>query len=83
MYGEITLENGLVQQRNFDNYPMMKIKDMPEVETHFALSGGKKWGGIGEAGLPVGLAAVANAIHAATGQRIRSIPFKHHDLSWS
>ena len=83
LYGEITLENGRVQQDNYDDYPVMRINDMPEVETHFALSGGKKWGGIGEAGLPVGLAAVANAIFSATGKRIRSIPFKHYDLSWS
>ena len=56
---------------------------MPEVKTHFALSGGNKWGGIGEAALPTCAPAVANAIFKVTGKRIRSIPFKHHDLSWS
>ena len=82
LYGEITLEDGAIMQKNFDNYPLLKLSEMPEVETHFALSGGDKWGGIGEAALPAAPAAVANAIFAATGKRIRSIPFKHHDLSW-
>ena len=44
LYGEIALENGRVQQSNYDDYLVMKMKDMPEVETHFALSGGKKMG---------------------------------------
>jgi len=83
LYGEITLKDGRVEQSNFDDYPIMKLGEMPEVETHFALSGGDKWGGIGEAALPAAPPAVANAIFRATGKRIRSIPFKHHDLSWS
>ena len=82
LYGEITLADGRVEQSNFDDYPIMKLGEMPEVETHFALSGGDKWGGIGEAALPAAAPAVANAIFRATGKRIRSIPFKHHDLSW-
>ena len=82
LYGEITLKDGRVEQSNFDDYPIMKLGEMPEVETHFALSGGDKWGGIGEAALPAAPPAVANAIFRATGKRIRSIPFKHHDLSW-
>ena len=56
---------------------------MPQVEVHFALSGGAKWGGIGEPAGPPVLPAVANAIWYATGKRIRSTPFKNHDLSWS
>jgi isoquinoline 1-oxidoreductase beta subunit len=82
LYGEITLKDGRVEQSNFDDYPIMKLGEMPEVETHFALSGGDKWGGIGECSLPAAAPAVANAIFRATGKRIRSIPFKHHDLSW-
>jgi isoquinoline 1-oxidoreductase beta subunit len=82
LYGEITLADGRVEQSNFDDYPIMKLGEMPEVETHFALSGGDKWGGIGECSLPAAAPAVANAIFRVTGKRIRSIPFKHHDLSW-
>ncbi len=83
LYGEITLKEGRVEQSNFDNYPLLGMAEMPEVKTHFALSGGSKWGGIGEAALPTCAPAVANAIFRATGKRIRSIPFKHYDLSWS
>ncbi|MCH7672098.1 MAG: xanthine dehydrogenase family protein molybdopterin-binding subunit [Proteobacteria bacterium] len=82
LYGEITLKDGRVEQSNFDNYPLLRMAGMPEVKTHFALSGGNKWGGIGEAALPTCAPAVANAIFKVTGKRIRSIPFKHHDLSW-
>ena len=82
LYGEITVKDGRVEQSNFDDYPLMSLGEMPEVETHFALSGGDKWGGIGEAALPAAPPAVANAIFRVTGKRIRSIPFKHHDLSW-
>jgi isoquinoline 1-oxidoreductase beta subunit len=81
LYGEITLKDGRVEQSNFDDYPIMKLGEMPEVETHFALSGGDHWGGI-SGSMPGAQAAVANAIFRATGKRIRSIPFKHHDLSW-
>ena len=44
LYGEITVENGAVAQKNFDDYPMLQMKNMPEVETHLALSGGTEWG---------------------------------------
>ena len=83
LYGEITIERGRVVQGNFDDYPMLRIHEMPVVETHLALSGGDKWGGIGEPGTPPIAPAVCNAIFAATGKRIRSLPLKHYDLSWS
>ncbi|HET6519272.1 MAG TPA: molybdopterin cofactor-binding domain-containing protein, partial [Geminicoccaceae bacterium] len=83
LYGEITIERGRVVQGNFDDYQMLRIHEMPAVETHLALSGGGKWGGIGEPGVPPIAPAVCNAIFAATGKRIRSLPLKHHDLSWS
>ena len=81
LYGEITLEDGRVEQSNFDDYPIMKLGEMPEVETHFALSGGDKWGGVAGS-MPGAQAAVANAIFRMTGKRVRSMPFKHYDLSW-
>ena len=81
LYGEITLKDGRVEQSNFDDYPIMKLGEMPEVETHFALSGGDKWGGVAGS-MPGAQAAVANAIFRVTGKRVRSMPFKHYDLSW-
>jgi isoquinoline 1-oxidoreductase beta subunit len=48
LYGEITVEQGRVVEGNFDDYQMLRLDAMPEVETHLALTGGKKWGGIGE-----------------------------------
>jgi isoquinoline 1-oxidoreductase beta subunit len=83
LYGEITIDQGRVEQANFDTYDMLRIAEMPVVETYLALSGGDKWGGIGEPGVPPIAPAVCNAIFAATGKRIRSLPLRHHDLSWA
>jgi isoquinoline 1-oxidoreductase beta subunit len=80
---EITMDKGQVVQGNFDTYPVMRMNQMPVIETHFALTGGDKWGGMGEPGLPPIAAAVGNAIFQATGKRVRSMPFTHSDLSWS
>ena len=80
LYGEIHINKGAVVEDNFDQYLMLRINEMPEVRTHFALSGGDKWGGVGEPGLPPIAPAVANAIFAATGKRIRSLPIRNHDL---
>jgi len=82
-YGQITIEKGRVAEGNFDTYQMLRINAMPEVETHFALSGGDKWGGIGEPSVPTILPAVCNAIFKITGKRIRSLPLSNHDLSWA
>jgi len=83
LYGQITIENGRVAEGNFDEYPMLRLDSMPEVETHLALSGGDKWGGIGEPGVPPIAPAVCNAIFKITGQRIRALPLRNHDLRWS
>lgn len=83
LYGEITLAEGRVEQSNFDAYEMVRMADMPKVDVHLALSGGTKWGGIGEPGTPPIAPAVTNAIHAATGKRIRALPLKRQDLSWT
>ncbi len=79
LYGECTLENGRIQQTNFDSYPVMQLAQMPKVETIVMPSGGF-WGGVGEPTIAVAAPAVLNAIFAATGQRIRSLPLKHHSL---
>jgi isoquinoline 1-oxidoreductase beta subunit len=81
LYGEITIKDGRVEQRNFDSYPVVTLADMPKIEVYLALSGGKKWGGIGEPGTAPTAPAVANAVFAATGRRVRSLPLKNAKLS--
>lgn len=79
LYGEITLKDGRVQQENFDTYQMMRMDQMPAVETIVIPSGGF-WGGVGEPTIFVAAPAVLNAIFAATGKRIRSVPLANADL---
>jgi isoquinoline 1-oxidoreductase beta subunit len=82
LYGQISIEKGRVAEGNFDTYQMLRINGMPEVETYLALSGGDKWGGVGEPSVPTIAPAVCNAIFKITGKRIRSLPLSNHDLSW-
>ena len=77
--GEITIKDGAVAQSNFDTYQMLRMADAPKVETVLAPSGGF-WGGAGEPPVPPLAPALCNAIFAATGKRIRSLPIKNHDL---
>jgi isoquinoline 1-oxidoreductase beta subunit len=77
---EITIEKGRVAQGNFDTYQVMRLAQMPKVETILVPSGGF-WGGVGEPTIAVAAPAVLNAIFAATGRRVRSLPLTHHDLS--
>ena len=79
LYGEITVKDGAVEQKNFDSYPVMRLADMPPVETIVMPSGGF-WGGVGEPTIAVAAPAVLNAIFAATGKRIRALPIKDQDL---
>jgi isoquinoline 1-oxidoreductase subunit beta len=79
LYGAITITNGRVSQGNFDDYEMLRLADMPVVETVVAPSGGF-WGGGGEPGVPPLAPALCNAIFAATGKRVRSLPLKGQDL---
>ena len=79
LYGECTVKNGRIEQSNFDTYPVMKLDQMPRVETIVMPSGGF-WGGVGEPTIAVAAPAVLNAIFAATGKRIRELPLKHHSL---
>jgi isoquinoline 1-oxidoreductase beta subunit len=83
LYGQITVKDGRVVEGNFDDYPMLRLDAMPEVETHLALTGGSKWGGVGEPGVPPIAPAVCNAIFKVTGKRIRSLPLRKHDLNWT
>jgi isoquinoline 1-oxidoreductase beta subunit len=77
--GEITIKDGAAEQSNFDSYEMLRIADAPRVETVIVPSGGF-WGGVGEPPVPPLAPALCNAIFAATGKRIRSLPLKNHDL---
>ncbi|HEY7298676.1 MAG TPA: molybdopterin cofactor-binding domain-containing protein [Xanthobacteraceae bacterium] len=79
LYGEITIENGRVEQSNFHDYRILRMNEMPEVETVLVPSGGF-WGGVGEMPVPPLAPALCNAIFAATGQRIRSLPVQNHQL---
>jgi isoquinoline 1-oxidoreductase beta subunit len=80
LFSEITIENGRVAEGNFDSYPVMRMEDMPKVETVLVPSGGF-WGGVGEPTISVAAPAVLNAIFAATGKRVRSLPLRYADLS--
>lgn len=83
LYGGLNLEEGRFTNTNFDSYHLMRMPQVPEIESHFALSQDGWWGGMGEPAGPPSAAAVANAIFRATGKRIRSTPINQHDLSWS
>ncbi len=86
LYGEITIKDGAALQSNFNDYRMTRIPDAPDMVTALALTGGKdkegkpKWGGVGECSTAPIAAAIANAIFAASGKRIRSLPLKNLKL---
>ncbi len=79
LYGEITVNGGAIEQTNFDTYNVMRIDEMPKVEV-VIMPSGDFWGGVGEPTIAVAAPAVLNAIFAATGKRIRSLPLMNHDL---
>ncbi len=68
-----------MEQENFDTYNVLRMAEMPKVETIIMPSGGF-WGGVGEPTIAVAAPAVLNAIYAATGKRIRKIPLANQDL---
>ena len=72
---EITIAGGRVEQANFNNYPMLRMSETPRVEV-YTVSSTEAPGGIGEPGVPPIAAAVANAVFAATGQRLRKLPLR-------
>ena len=80
LFGQVTIDKGRAVETNFDTYPVMRLADMPKVETVIAPSGGF-WGGVGEPTIAVAGPAVLNAIFAATGKRVRALPLRLSDLA--
>lgn len=78
-YQENTVKNGRIVEENFDSFETLMLADMPKVETVLVPSGGF-WGGVGEPTIAVAAPAVLNAIFAATGKRVRSLPLKNEKL---
>ncbi|MBS7589109.1 xanthine dehydrogenase family protein molybdopterin-binding subunit [Ancylobacter defluvii] len=79
LHDEITLDNGVVEQANFDTYIPLRMSEMPKVEVHIVPSANAPTG-IGEPGVPGVAPALSNAIFDATGQRLRSLPFRLEDF---
>nr|WP_243444270.1 molybdopterin cofactor-binding domain-containing protein [Acetobacter persici] len=75
LYSEITLKNGRVEQTNFHNYRMMRLNEAPDIQVHLVSDPDAEIGGIGEVGTVAAAPALANALFAATGKRLRRIPF--------
>jgi isoquinoline 1-oxidoreductase subunit beta len=79
LYGEISFENGRVKQRNFHDYKMVRMNEMPVVEVHI-MDSKEKMGGVGEPGVPPVAPAVMNALFTLTGKRVRNLPLQPDDL---
>jgi isoquinoline 1-oxidoreductase beta subunit len=77
---EITMENGRVEQANYNSYPILRMKNAPEVEAHFIQSEYPPTG-LGEPALPPLAPAVCNAIFTATGHRIRQLPLMRENFT--
>jgi len=73
LYGKVDIHDGVVQQKNFPDYPMLQLAQAPLVQTHLVAST-RPPGGVGEPGVPPLAPAVANALFALTGTRLRSLP---------
>jgi isoquinoline 1-oxidoreductase beta subunit len=79
LHGEITIEGGRVVQSNFHDYEMLHLAETPEIEVHI-MRNAEKPGGVGEPGVPPIAPALANALFAATGRRLRRLPLSRHGL---
>ena len=77
---EVAIEKGRITQANFDDYPLMKMKSAPQVDAYFIQSDFRP-SGLGEPALPPLAPALGNAIFVATGERVRSMPFKRAGYS--
>lgn len=75
LFQELTFAGGRLQQTNFHTFPVMRMNECPEIETHI-VENNEKSGGIGEPGVPCTAPAIANAVFAATGKRIRRLPIR-------
>jgi CO/xanthine dehydrogenase Mo-binding subunit len=80
LYNEVTIEHGAVQQSNFNDYRMIRMNETPNVEVHIVHSS-EAPGGIGEVGTAIAAPALANAIFAATGVRLRELPIRREQLA--
>jgi isoquinoline 1-oxidoreductase beta subunit len=80
LWGNITLRNGRVQQSNFNDCRVLRLNEMPELDVHILASDAAP-GGIGETGLPPVAPAICNAVFAATGRRLRSLPLSQYRLT--
>jgi isoquinoline 1-oxidoreductase beta subunit len=78
LYGEISLKDGAVEQSNFHDYRMLRMDECPSIAVEIINGNHEKLGGAGEPGLPPAAPALANAVFAASGQRIRALPLAKH-----
>jgi isoquinoline 1-oxidoreductase beta subunit len=81
-FGEMTVENGRMKEQNFDSYRILKLKEMPKVESVIVPTY-DFWGGVGEPTICVAAPAVLNAIMAATGKPVRSLPLKNQGFTFA
>jgi CO/xanthine dehydrogenase Mo-binding subunit len=75
LYGEITIEKGRVKQSNFHDYPLLRMREVPEISVYVVPSQ-EEPGGVGEPAVPPIAPAVTNAVFALTGKRIRTLPIR-------
>ena len=80
LYGNVTLKDGIVEQSNFHDYPILRLDEMPKTEVHIVETGASSPTGVGEPGTPPIAPAVANAVFALTGKRLRTLPFNLDEL---
>jgi CO/xanthine dehydrogenase Mo-binding subunit len=78
---KVTIKNGVVEQRNFDTFPIPRMSEVPPI-TVTLISGSDKLGGVGEAGVPLVAPAIANAVFALTGKRIRALPLEDQGVKF-
>jgi isoquinoline 1-oxidoreductase beta subunit len=83
MHEEITIENGRVVQSNFSDYPVLRLAETPPQVECIIMPTGGFWGGVGEPPIGGVIPALCNAIFAATGKRVRSLPLRHHGFSYA